>query len=157
KPTDAGEEIELARFCQYSAHLYGAAAQLYLDAFASKPSLGEVVTPGHRYNAACCAVLAGCGRGKDNPPLHGPARARWRNQAGDWLRTELLVWSRALEGDMPQPRALAQKRLQWWQRDADLAGVRDEAALARLPNDEQEAWRKLWAEVAAVLERAEKR
>src|SRR5262245_64417322 len=37
---------------------------------------------------------------------------------------------------------------------ADLAGVRDEASLAQLPEPERQAWRKLWAEVEATLVRA---
>jgi hypothetical protein len=38
-----------------------------------------------------------------------------------------------------------------WQRDARLAGVRDPAALAHLPEAERAAWRKLWQDVEAVL------
>jgi hypothetical protein len=42
-----------------------------------------------------------------------------------------------------------------WQRDPDLAGLRDEAALARLPEADQKAWRTFWAEVATLLKRAQ--
>jgi hypothetical protein len=45
-------------------------------------------------------------------------------------------------------RASAVQALQHWQTDPDLAGVRDKESLAILPEAEQEAWRKLWAEVA---------
>jgi hypothetical protein len=44
--------------------------------------------------------------------------------------------------------------LRGWQADPDLAGLREEAALARLPEAEREACRKLWADVADVLHRA---
>jgi hypothetical protein len=44
--------------------------------------------------------------------------------------------------------------LKHWQRDADLAGVRDAGAVARLPAEERAAWRELWADVAAVLAQA---
>jgi hypothetical protein len=47
-----------------------------------------------------------------------------------------------------------QRTLQHWQKDTDLAGLRDKAALAKLPEAEQKAWRKLWAEVDALLRRA---
>jgi tetratricopeptide (TPR) repeat protein len=40
-----------------------------------------------------------------------------------------------------------------WQRDENLAGVRVESALARLPRDEREAWQTLWADVAALAAR----
>jgi hypothetical protein len=39
-------------------------------------------------------------------------------------------------------------------QNADLASVRDPAALARLPREERAAWDRLWADVAALLERA---
>ena len=42
-----------------------------------------------------------------------------------------------------------------WQEDRDLAGVRDKDALAKLPAEERAAWEKLWADVAALLKKAE--
>jgi hypothetical protein len=44
--------------------------------------------------------------------------------------------------------------LRHWQEDSDLAGVRDSAALADLPAAERDAWCKVWAEVALVLDQA---
>ncbi len=41
-----------------------------------------------------------------------------------------------------------------WQQDTDLAGIRDAAALAKLPADEQKACTQLWADVAALLKKA---
>ena len=41
--------------------------------------------------------------------------------------------------------------------DSDLAGVRDRDALAKLPSDEQDAWRKLWDEVDALLKKAQEK
>jgi hypothetical protein len=41
-----------------------------------------------------------------------------------------------------------------WQGDTDLVGVRDKDALAKLPEAEREAWQKLWADVAALLEKS---
>jgi hypothetical protein len=43
-------------------------------------------------------------------------------------------------------------RLRRWKADPDLAGVRDEEALATLPGAERRAWRDLWAEVEALIE-----
>jgi hypothetical protein len=42
-----------------------------------------------------------------------------------------------------------------WQRLPDLAGVRDTAALARLPADERGAWQQFWADVADLRKKAE--
>ncbi len=44
--------------------------------------------------------------------------------------------------------------LEHWQRDTDLASVRDADALQKLTAQEQEAWRKLWADVAELLRKA---
>jgi hypothetical protein len=41
-----------------------------------------------------------------------------------------------------------------WQTDADLAGVRDTDAAAKIPAEEREARRQLRADVAAVLQKA---
>jgi hypothetical protein len=38
--------------------------------------------------------------------------------------------------------------------DSDLTSVRRETALAKLPAEEQAAWRRLWAEVDGLLARA---
>ena len=34
-----------------------------------------------------------------------------------------------------------------WKRDRDLAGIREPAELAKLPEAERTAWQALWAEV----------
>jgi hypothetical protein len=46
------------------------------------------------------------------------------------------------------------QKVQQWQRDPDLASVREAAALAKLPAEEREAWQKLWADVDAVMAKA---
>jgi hypothetical protein len=45
--------------------------------------------------------------------------------------------------------------MQTWQHDPDLAGLRDAAALAQLPEPEQQQCRQLWASVDALLRRAQ--
>jgi hypothetical protein len=41
-----------------------------------------------------------------------------------------------------------------WQKDSDLAGIRDQAALAKLPAEEQQGFKRLWADVAKLLNHA---
>ena len=48
-----------------------------------------------------------------------------------------------------------QQALRHWQQDSDLAGLRDAAALAKLPAEERAACERLWADVAELLKRAE--
>ena len=110
---------------------------------------------GHRYNPACAAALAASGLGKDADKLKAPERAEWRGQALAWLRADLAQWNKQLEQNTPQVRAAVQKTLQHWQRDKDLAGVRDEAALAKLPEAEQIEWRNLWSAVDSLATRAQ--
>ena len=45
--------------------------------------------------------------------------------------------------------------MQHWQKDSDLAGLRDKEARAKLPAEEQKAFAQLWADVAALLKKAE--
>ena len=107
------------------------------------------------YNAGCAAALAGCGQGEDGGKTDAMERSRWRKQALDWLRVALNMWTKQIDDGKPEIRAAAAKNLQHWQEDSDLAGVRDKDALAKLPADEQGAWGKLWADVDAVLKKAQ--
>jgi hypothetical protein len=50
---------------------------------------------------------------------------------------------------------LVQLILESWQDDTDLAGIRNKDAVAKLPPDEQEACKKLWADVEALLNQVE--
>jgi hypothetical protein len=44
-----------------------------------------------------------------------------------------------------------------WQGDLDLVSLRDPAAVANLPSGERQACRKLWADVDALLQRAQEK
>ncbi|HKB36401.1 MAG TPA: hypothetical protein VKD72_08110, partial [Gemmataceae bacterium] len=48
-------------------------------------------------------------------------------------------------------REAVRQRLTYWLKDTDLASVRDEKALAALPEAQRNEWQKLWADVAALL------
>ena len=59
-------------------------------------------------------------------------------------------------GDRPaQAKQTITQTLQHWKADADLAGLRDAAAVAKLSDAEQKACRALWAEVDALLAKAQ--
>jgi serine/threonine-protein kinase len=156
RPQDAQERLALADLCQQrSKRRYAAAARFYAAAFAEQPKLAEDPRGGHRYNAACAAALAAAGQGQDADPLDDQEKARLRRQALDWLRADLTAWAKVVEKDSPQDRALVQRTLQHWQKDPDLAGLRDQDALAKLPEPERDSCRKLWADVDALLRRAQ--
>ena len=141
--------------CQ-SKKLYHAGARLFADAFAADPKLADDLKSADRYNAACFAVLAAAGQGEDAAKLDDAERARLRRQALDWLRADLTLWTRQLESGQPADRPEARRMLLHWQDDGDLAGLRDEATLAGLPEAERKEWQGLWGDVKALLERAQK-
>ena len=95
------------------------------------------------------------GQGEDGAKLDHLERIRLRRQALDWLRADLALCTKQLKGGAPADRAEAQKGLRHWQKGPDLAGIRDQAALAKLPAEERAACVKLWADVAELLKRAE--
>jgi serine/threonine-protein kinase len=150
-PANAAERIEFALLCQKYKKLYGAAAHLFDEAFTAQPEQAEDLKKQHRYNGACAAALAGSGKGQDAAGLNEPARARWRKQALLWLQADLALWSKQVQSGTPQARASVRQQLQHWQHDSDLVGLRDEAALAKLPPAEQESCRKFWTEVDTLL------
>jgi tetratricopeptide (TPR) repeat protein len=137
--------------------LYRKLTGLYADAFGADPKLADDLKAGHRYNAACYAALAAAGRGEDAAQLDDKEKARLRKQALDWLRADQTLRTKQLERGQPAERAEAQQALQHWQKDSDLAGLRDAAALAKLPAAERAAWEALWADVATLLKKAEGR
>jgi superkiller protein 3 len=154
KPADAAECLALAVLCQQNKQLYRASARFYSDAFAAQPKLADNPRTQPRYGAACAAVLAAAGRGKDADKLDAKERTRLRKQALDWLRADLAMWGKLLEKATPQQRTVVQKTLTHWKRDADLTTVRDKEALAQLPEAERAAWEKLWADVATLRKKA---
>jgi hypothetical protein len=112
------------------------------------------VKAGHRSTAACAAAMAGCGKGRDDPPLGDRERARWRTQALAWLEAELAGFRKLLASDRPEARNLVRQKLAHWREYGDLAGLRDLAALAGLPADERKSWRAFWSEVDVLSARA---
>jgi Tfp pilus assembly protein PilF len=154
KPADAAECLALAFLCQRYKQLYAASARFYTDAFAEQPKLADDPRKQHRYNAACAAALAAAGQGKDADKVDAKERTRLRKQALDWLRADLAMWGKVLDKANVQAKTVVQQ-MRHWQTDPDLAGVRDQEALKKLPEPERNEWQKLWADVTALLIRAE--
>jgi serine/threonine-protein kinase len=98
---------------------------------------------GWLYAAARAGLRAAAAQG-----FGEPERAALRRQAQEWLRAALDLKTSSLKDG---------KAVSWswmvveWQTDPALAGVRDQAALAKLPDAEREEWQRLWTDVAALL------
>jgi tetratricopeptide (TPR) repeat protein/serine/threonine protein kinase len=153
RPADAAEAAALAELCLGFKKRPASAALLYQEALAAAPKLAEDLGAGHRYNAACAAVLAGCGQGKDAAGLGEMDRLRWRRQALTWLHADLRAWQHLLDRDQLKARTAITQTMRHWLADPDFNGVRGEEALARLPAEERDAWARLWADVADLLAR----
>ena len=139
----------------YYKKLHGASARFWAEAFQAQPKLADDMQVQNRYNAACAAALAGSGQGKDDPPLDEENKARWRKQAIDWLKADLAAWSKILESGPPQARQVISRRSSTGKPTPTWPACAIAAALAKLPEDEQKACRALWADVDALLAKAQ--
>jgi tetratricopeptide (TPR) repeat protein len=149
QPAGAAEGIEFAELCACKK-LYTASVRFYMEAFAVDANLADNMRSQHRYNAACAAALAGCGRGQDAGDLGVEEETRLRRQALIWLRADRQAWGKQLD----KGRHVVVQTMQHWQGDDDLIGVRSPDGLACLPEAERQEWQKLWEEVAALRQRA---
>ena len=105
-----------------------------------------------RYESAIAALKASAGHGSQEPRLGEQERISLRRRALDWLRANLELRTRLLEDgaavDLP---SLSGWSLSAWETDPVLAGVRDQAALMKLPEAERVQWQRLWGDVAGQL------
>jgi hypothetical protein len=150
-PADNGELLDLAKLCALKRR-HVAAVRFCGDAFTADPKLASDGEARHRYEAACSAALAAAGQGTDAEKLDDQERRRLRDHSLTWLRAELDAWSTQLNGKRPNKRQATRPIIQHWQRDIDLASVREPDALQKLSSEEQQSWRKLWADVGEMLE-----
>ena len=118
----------------YRKSLYGASARLYEEAFAGGPDIVADPRRALRYNAACAAVLAGSGRGRDETAPNPEGRTRFRDQAHEWLAGDLAAWRKLMESDSPEYRSAVQQTLRYWLTDSDLASVREDKSLMQPPS-----------------------
>jgi tetratricopeptide (TPR) repeat protein len=148
KPKSAAEQLDLGRLCKIK-EMYAQAARFYEAALAADPTLAVGWA---RYDGACHAILAATGQGADAAALDEKEKARLRGFALDSLRTEMAGFRKQLEAD-PKKADDVKSKLRHWQNDSDLIGVREEKERAKLPPAERAAWERLWADVAALLQK----
>jgi eukaryotic-like serine/threonine-protein kinase len=146
KPKDEGERITLA-YHAYQKARHAQAARLFGEALTNAPKLADDRDAQHAYNAACAAALAGTGFDKDAAPLEEAVKTRLRNQAREWLVSDLATWAKVFDAGPAATKTKIAPTLKHWKEDTDLAGIRDEKALSRLPAAERAAFVQLWAGV----------
>jgi serine/threonine protein kinase/tetratricopeptide (TPR) repeat protein len=153
-PKDLAERLALADLC-YQTGRYVTSARFWGEAFAETPALADDLSKGNRYNAACSASLAASGKGKDEPMPDDATKVKLRELALGWLRADLAAWGKILEAAKePALKQAVVGTLAHWKEDTDLAGIRDEAGLAKLPEGEREGFRTLWADVEVLRKKA---
>ncbi len=130
---------------------FAAAVRLFVQGLEGNSKLADDLSIGVRYNAACSAALAAAGRDPNEPNLDDAAKVQLRRRAYDWLKADLLAWSRVVHDGSTEDQPRAHQMLAHWKVDPDIQSVRDPAALALFPEPEQTNWRKLWAEVDVLL------
>lgn len=155
EPGDAEEALQFAMLCMCKG-LHADAARLFAAAFSASPALAEDVGRTDRYSAACCAALAATAGGADALALDADSRAAWRQRARDWLLADLAAREPGLDRARPVERTQLRRFLALWLVVPDLAGLRDDSALAELPDAEREQCRALWRAVIDLKGRAEK-
>jgi serine/threonine-protein kinase len=153
-PRDNAERLSLIRL-SYDTRHYAAAARFWAEALQAGPGLANSRRDGPRLDAARSAALAGCGQGIDEPKPDDRQRTELRRQALIWLRAELASWRKESETGKLESRRNVGWVLQCWKADPDLAGVRYPEALAKLTEEEQRAWRALWADVDTLLKQVQ--
>jgi serine/threonine-protein kinase len=159
--TDAEECFLYAEVCHFRG-LDASAASLAERAFALDPrrvtdaDLSAVYGGDDPdvYKAACYAAMAGTGRSADSYLLDDAARAKMRARALAWAKVALAAATRAVANADADGLRAHGSALWWWIEEPDLDGVHEESALARLPVDEQEAWRTLWSDLRALAAKA---
>jgi serine/threonine-protein kinase len=147
-PEDLATRLALADWCYHLGKRPWAAVRLYDAAFKQQPGLAEQLAAKHRLSAAGAAVRAGLGSGDDAAKLNDQEKAALRKRALEWLRADLEAWAKRARDKKPGAPA---RVLRGWQQLDAFAGVRDPAALAKLPEEERTQWRNLWADVNKVV------
>src|SRR5262249_9298966 len=117
------------------------------------PALADDLEAGHRFDGARAAALAGCGVGKDATQLADLRRADLRKQALAWLTADYEAWAERHRAGKPGDQTAAATAVRSWVQEEDLAGVRDEQALAGIHHDERREWQAFWGKVATLAGR----
>ena len=139
----------------YMRRYFVASAAIWSAGFVADPKLADDMQAENRYKAACSAALAAAGTGIERPAVPENVKTRWRRQAFDWLKADLTYWASRAESNQLEATARANKTLQRWKVDRDLASFRDEKELAKLPEHERKEWQTFSSEVAAFHQSGE--
>jgi serine/threonine protein kinase len=160
---DMAEAFARLDACGADAELIGLAKACLAPNLEARPAdSGEVAGRVRRYRAEVAARQAEAERvlwlshatregGAAFPPAADTARAQLRNQALALLRAEVAAQAQQLSSASPAEATAARQVLEVLRELPVLAGVRDPAGLANLPEPERQTWQAFWQEVEGLL------
>ncbi len=143
------EAVQLAAMCQLYKSMPRAAVRFYEQAFREQPQLLKSFPLPHRYNAACAAVQATEGKGKDTASISGKEKSQLRKKALKWLQAELQLLQTQKSNWLA--RTTITQKLQHMKQDPDLKTVRGAEAIKQLPSDERQEWERFWSDSERLL------
>jgi serine/threonine protein kinase/Flp pilus assembly protein TadD len=146
------DRVHLAEFAARTKGDYKLATRLFEEAF-SEPELADDIKSGHRYCAACCALLVCQSTGVSLPSqsTDDAERNRLTHQALVWIRADLDALRISSQTKNPGKLIGIRNVLSSWKNDPDLAGICNDEAVKQLSTEDQELCRKIWADHALLL------
>ncbi len=147
------EYLFLIQLCATYKKQYCDAAHLCRDLFEKNPKPAQEIESRDRFFAACWAILGTSSMDAHAKKITAKERTELRQQAVTWLKADLKNYREHLEKERLFAADVVD-RMESWQTTPKLATVRDKEALAKLSKDEQETWKKLWAQVRALVKSA---
>jgi serine/threonine protein kinase len=146
---DVAEAFARLDGCGADAELIALAKACLAAAPEARPAdAAEVAARVKRYRDAVAAAWKGP---EGIPPAAEAARMRFQQQARELLRAEVQTQAQRLSSASPAEATAARQVLESLFVLPGLAGVRDPAALASLPEPERQAWQAFWQEVEGLL------
>lgn len=85
-----------------------------------------------------------------------PDNAALRQQASQWLKEDVALWSKRLSANRTLFRPGVHLVMGRLLSDPRFAAVREKTALAKLPDEERTAWERLWQQIESLRKDAEK-
>jgi hypothetical protein len=134
---------------------HASAFQLWNQLFEAHPAVAGDTKSVYRIRAAVDAVLGATDRDRNAATITDAGRSAMRKQACAWLHADLDARRPLLERKQPHAALAVATLIAQWQEIPDLAEVRDAPKLAKLPEDERQAWQKLWTDAQQLRKRAD--
>jgi serine/threonine protein kinase/Flp pilus assembly protein TadD len=130
---------------------YASAVQLWKRFLSKYPTDAK---EGRRFHASWDAALALC-QDQNAGAIKDASNIALRKQAYEWLHADLDSWSKQFDKRQLDLVPVQADILAHWQKNRNLACLRDEEHLDKFPEVERKSWQKLWADVENLRKQAD--